>query len=219
MPALATSRLPALLIAPVLIALAAMRPPHAAAQDPEVGARETIVVVPDPRPLRLTEPMTRTETRETATGLVVAAGVCLTLAIPALGAVASQVPTFDDRMPESAMATLGTSAILGPFGVLALGIGLDYAAGGDGRSGLFAASIAEVVISVLLGVLAVAVAPGIGAPWASAQEQVRVAELLGVQAFAFGLSGSLALTAAFVPGPQPGAGSDITPRSPDERLR
>lgn len=196
MHVLATFRNTALLVASALIGLAAACPIDAAAQAPDDGARETIIVVPDPHPLRLAEPMTQVDTREAATGLLVTSGVCLTLALPALGAVASQVPTFDDRMPEWAMATLGTSAILGPFGVLALGIGLDYAAGGDGQTGLVAGSIADVVISVILGVLAIAIAPGVGAPWASAQEQARVAEVLGVQAFAFGLSGSLALTAA-----------------------
>ena len=135
----------------------------------------------------LEEPGPLVDTRETATGLLVTAGVCLTLALPALGAVTSQVPTFEERMPEWGMATLGASAILGPFGVLALGTGLDYAAGGDGQAGLVAGAIAT----------------GIGAPWADTQTQARVSELLGVQAFAFGLSGSLALTGALALIPAP----------------
>ena len=153
--------------------------------------------------LVLEEPGPLVDTRETAAGLLVTAGVYLTLALPALGAVTSQAPTFDERMPEWAMATLGASAILGPFGVLALGTGLDYAAGGDGQAGLVAGSVANLVIGVVLGVLAVAIAPGIGPPWASPQEQARVSEMLGVQAFAFGISGSLALTGALalIPGP------------------
>lgn len=173
-------------LAAALIALAATSP---------ASAQERLV---------LAEPGPLVDTRDTGAGLLLTAGVCLTLALPALGAVTSQVPAFDERMPEWAMATLGASAILGPFGVLALGTGLDYAAGGDGQAGLVAGSVANIVIGVLLGVLAVAIAPGIGAPWASAQEQARVSELLGVQAFAFGLSGSLALTGALalIPGPR-----------------
>jgi hypothetical protein len=143
------------------------------------------------------------ETRDAAAAWLVTAGLGLALALPAFAVVTSQAPTFGDRTPEWAMATLGGSAIVGPFSVLALGAGLDFARGGDGRDGLVAASIADLLIGVVLGSLATAFAPGVGATWASAGEQSRAAELLGVEAFGFVLSGSIALTAALFFRPEP----------------
>lgn len=211
-------RSPSLLLALGFLCLAAA---PARAQD---AAPVTIVVrverdpMPDPTPraLRPLEPpiernqraMGTSRPEDDAPGVLVSGAFTLGLSLVGLGAVIAEAPAFGDGWPDWAALVFALSAPFSALSLFTIGGGAGLAMGVDDLVPFVVTGAVELALGTLLATAALAIAPGVGAPWADAQAQARTSEILGLEALALSGAGVLALVLGSI------GDDDSTERSP-----